>query len=149
MVRQGSNIAYANGFLKVLPAFPDINRDGFDDRFQRQYFVTPFATNAGPAQDPDHDGYNNLAEYIAGSSPIDPASPPLRVEAIHWDSNGATIRWRSAPGKRYQVSSQPYLNKSGGWENTGAPVIGTGDFAEFFDSAKITPNRFYRIQVLP
>src|SRR5262249_43422872 len=132
IVQQGTNIACANGFLEVQSAFPDINRDGFDDRFQRQYFGTPFAGNAAPNLDPDRDGYTNLAEYIAGSNPID-ATSVLRIEAIHWDAIGATIRWRSAPGKRYQVSSRPYANSSRGWQNVGAPVVATGELTEFLD----------------
>ncbi len=148
IVQQGTNIACANGFIEVQAAFPDINRDAFDDRFQRQYFGTPFAANAAAALDPDQDGYNNTAEYIAGSNPIDPASV-LRVDGVRWDLSGATLRWRSAPGKRYQVSSRPYANSSRGWENVGTPIVATGDFTEFFDSTSPTPSRLYRIQALP
>jgi hypothetical protein len=148
IVQQGAGYAWANGFLEVQAAFPDINRDGFDDRFERQYFGSPFAANAAASLDPDHDQYNNLAEYIAGTDPVDPASV-LRVESIHWDPSGATVRWRSGSGKRYQVFSRPYANSSRGWEKTGAPVVATGDFTEFFDGTNTTPNRLYRIQALP
>ena len=148
IVQQGTNIAYANGFLKVQPLFPDINNDGFDDRFQRRYFVTPFAADAAPSLDPDHDGYNNYAEYIAGSNPLDPNSV-LRIESIRWDLNGATIRWRSAADKRYQVSSRISANSAHGWQNVGGPVTSTGDTMEFFDPSPGTLSRLYRVQAVP
>jgi hypothetical protein len=148
IVQQGANLACANGFIEIQPAFPDINRDGFDDRFQRKYFGSPFASNAAAALDPDQDGQINSDEWLAGSNPTDPASV-LRIESIRWDGAGATLRWPSASGRRYQVSSRPRVDSSRGWENVGAPVMATGDFAEFFDSSNLTPARFYRIQAVP
>ena len=38
VVTQGANVAYANGYLDILPAVTDDNFDGLDDIFQRTYF---------------------------------------------------------------------------------------------------------------
>lgn len=56
-----------------LDNFGSYAADGIDDAWQVQYFGlnNPLA---GPLQDPDHDGQNNLFEYITGVVPTDPTS---------------------------------------------------------------------------
>jgi hypothetical protein len=148
VVRQGTNVAYANGFIELQAPFPDINHDGLDDRFQRQYFGTPFATNAAPNLDVDHDGFSNYIEYISGSDPTDPNSV-LRVKSARWDALGATIGWSSQPGRRYQVSSRLDGSNAHAWQNVGEPVTSNGEFTEYLDAGAADQSRLYRIQALP
>lgn len=148
VVQQGTNFAYANGFIEIQPAFPDDNFDGFDDRFQRQFFPRWTGLDAVASADPDKDGYNNNAEYISGTNPVDPNSV-LRVESVRLDATGATVRWLSAPGKRYQVYARPQVGPGGAWQAVGEPVVSNGSTAQFVDMGVTDLLRFYRIQALP
>ena len=147
VVQRGTNMAYANGFIEVGPAVPDFNFDGLDDRFQRRYFPLFTATIAAPAADPDGDGFNNLAEYIAGTVPTNAASL-LRVESVRQDATGCTLTWQSGAGSRYQVLSKP-LVASGSFTNVGAPVTATTNLTSFLDASGTNGVKFYRVQALP
>jgi hypothetical protein len=63
--------------LTVLDTEPDnygsYAGDGLSDAWQLQYFG-PNNTNAAPGADPDHDGQNNLLEYVVGTVPTNAAS---------------------------------------------------------------------------
>lgn len=149
IVRRGEDMAYANGFLEIQPPFPDINHDGFDDRFQRRYFGTPFNPAAAPTLDNDQDGFNNLAEYLAGSSPID-ATSVLRLDGVRWEGSGAVVSWRGASGRRYQLYSRPDAQSSGAWLKVGTPVTATSDLVEFPDlDSAAQPTRLYRLEAVP
>lgn len=147
VVTQGANIAYANGFLEVLATNIDNNFDGFDDAFQRTYFPLFTATNAAPGADPDNDGMNNYAEYIAGTAPTNVASL-LKILSVNRTSNTATVQWLSVNGKRYQLAFRTNLF-SGGWTNLGSIVTATGTNTSFNDTTATNSFRSYRLQVLP
>jgi hypothetical protein len=148
IVQQGGNIAYANGFLVVQSPVMDYNFDGLDDLFQRKYFFPFTSTNAAPGADPDGDGFNNLAEYIAGTNPTD-SSSFLKMLSATSAVNGTTVVWQSVPGKRYQVSTRTDL-ASGSWQNIGSVVTaGAGATAQLLDGSAIGGTHFYRVQVLP
>jgi hypothetical protein len=147
IVEQGGNIAYANGFFEIKPAVPDYNFDGLDDRFQRQYFAPWTTALAMPDADPDGDGMNNTAEYIAGTSPTNALSL-LKLQQIDRTNSTATIRWDSVAGKKYQVSYRTNI-ATGSWSNLGSTVTASGITSSQTDPAATNENRFYRVQVLP
>jgi hypothetical protein len=66
----------ANQFLFVSN---DSDNDGLDDAWEIANFGNITAQSG--TDDPDHDGYDNLAEQAAGSDPNNPASTPLDVDA--------------------------------------------------------------------
>ncbi len=146
VVQSGTNIAYANGFLKILPAVPDVNFDGLDDTFQRKYFPVFTATNAAPGADPDGDGFTNQAEYIAGTVPTNAASL-LRIESVTQNAGGCTITWQSGAGHRYQVFSKPLV--AGTFTAVGSPVTANGSITTFTDTSATSGIKFYRVQALP
>ena len=146
VVTQGTNIAYANGFLKIRTAFPDYNFDGLDDRFQRQYFSVFTSAAAAPGAYPDGDGFNNAQEFLAGSDPTDPKSV-LKLESVTLNSSGSTIAWLSGTGKRYQVMSRDDIAKSP-WR-TNAIVTGTGALTQYTDASATNNFRLYRVQAIP
>jgi hypothetical protein len=148
VLQQGSNVAFVNGFLEIMPKVIDYNFDGLDDLYQRRHWPRWTCEHAAPDADPDGDGFTNMAEYIAGSDPTDPGSF-LRVSSIRFDASGATVTWPSAPGKRYQVLSRPHLSTPRGWQPIGLPVTATANTAEFFDPTATSSLRFYRIQAVP
>lgn len=147
IVTQGTNVAYANGFLDLQPAVTDDNFDGLDDAFQRAYFPVFTAPAAAPGTDFDGDTFNNYAEYIAGSNPTNAASY-LKIQSVTTAGNGTTVRWPSAAGKRYQVSFRTNLFNAP-WQNTGAPVVAGGDTAQYLHPGVTNGTRFYRVQALP
>jgi predicted Zn-dependent protease len=147
IVQQGTNVAYANGYLKIRPAVLDYNFDGLDDAFQRTYFPLVTAANAAPAADPDGDGMNNLAEYIAGTNPTNAASVFKLLSPTN-SSSGAAVRWLSVAGKHYQVFSRTNL-VLGSWQSNGTAVTATSTNTQYLDASGTNGVRFYRVQVLP
>jgi len=147
IVQQGTNFAYANGFLKIRPAVLDYNFDGLDDAYQRTYFPVFTASNAAPTADPDGDGMNNLAEYIAGTNPTNAASIFKLLSPTNSHS-GAAVRWLSVAGKNYQVFSRTNL-LAGSWLSNGLAVTAAGTNMQYLDVTATNGVRFYRVQVLP
>ena len=146
VLQRASDLAYANGFLEILPLVPDFNFDGLDDRFQRQYFPLFTAPEAGPGVDADGDSFNNQAEAIAGTDPTDGQSL-LRIDSVVLTANGSTLTWQSVAGKRYQVFSR--LNLDNPPQAVGSPVRADGPSTSFRDESATNAFRFYRVQVLP
>ena len=148
IVQRGSDIAYANGFLVVLPLVPDVNFDGLDDRFQRQYFPLFTAPEAGPNADPDQDGFNNLAEYIAGTDPTDRASV-LRLNPIHSAGPGSvTLQWASAAGKKYQIFIHD-ASPTRPWLPLAPLILGAPSTTQWTDTQAGQGPRLYRLQAIP
>jgi len=147
LVRSGTNLAHAHGYLTIQPAKIDRNFDGVDDAFQRRYFPLFTAPQAGPNADPDGDGFNNLAESIAGTIPTNAASL-LRIESVTQTVAGTTVAWQSVNGKKYQLESRPQFGGAT-WQAVGTPVSASGSMAQFFDAGATNGMKFYRVQVLP
>ena len=147
VVRQGNTVVYANGFLEVSPAVPDANFDGLDDRFQRRYFAVFTAPEAAPTADPDHDGFNNWAEYVAGTDPTDSTSFP-RFSATVLSPSGLLLSWPGQPGRHYQLLARPDINNST-WQAQGPVITATNDVVQFLDAPAASGTRFYRYQALP
>lgn len=149
-VQRGGDLAFANGYLDLQPAFPDYNFDGLDDRFQRQYFPLFTAPEAGPAADPDADGFANQYEYYAGSNPANgQALPSSRILETRLSAQGATLTWQSVPGGRYQVFSRSGFSRDEVWQKLGGPVTASGFTCAFTDATAQGEIRYYEIQLLP
>ena len=147
IVSKGSDLAYANGYLEIVPNNPDYNFDGLDDVFQRQYFPLFTAPEAGPNADPDADGSNNASEYAAGTVPTNAVSV-LKIDSVTQTMSGTTVTWRSVAGKRYQLYSRLNLSAAS-WQTIGAPITATSGTTQFLDASATGGIRFYRVQVLP
>lgn len=148
VVQQGTNSAYAVGYLKIRPAVLDYNFDGVDDRFQRKYFSVFTATNAGPAADPDGDGANNFSESIAGTIPTNAASLFKFYAVTNSSIAGTTVRWLSVSNKTYQVFSSTNL-ALGAWQSNSAAITASGTNTSYLDPKGTNGARFYRVQVFP
>lgn len=148
IVQRGADIAYANGFLVVLPRVPDVNFDGLDDRFQRQYFPRFTAADAGPTADPDQDGFSNLAEYVAGTDPTDRSSV-LRLDPVRSAGPGSvTLQWAGGAGKKYQIYTQD-ASATGPWRPLAPLILGTGPTTQWTDTQAGQGPRLYRLQAIP
>jgi hypothetical protein len=153
-LRQGDNVAYANGFIDVLPKDPDYNADGLNDQFQRNYFTRWTGPEASPDFDADGDGYTNTQEFEAGSDPTNasstPASvvPPFALLSVEVTLEGASVSFQSSPGVKYQLYSRRDV-VGDPWVVRGEPVTAQNDVTVMIDSEAGDDYRFYRIETVP
>jgi autotransporter-associated beta strand protein len=126
----------------------------------QQWQVNYFGSTNNPAadsnEDPDGDGQNNLAEYLAGTSPTNSASA-LRIISTVQQSNDILISWTTAGGRTNAVQAGPG-DTSGGYSNdfvdiSGLMIMaGSGDVTtNYVDGGGATnkPSRYYRIRLVP
>jgi len=150
VVQRGSDVAHANGFFEVAPAWPDDNFDGLDDRFQRRFFPLWVAPEAGPTADPDGDGFKNQYEHLAGSSPVSDSSwPRVELDDVTLTAAGTTLGWTGVPGARYQVWRRDSFAPQVPWQKVGSAITATTNRVEFLDAAAKERVRFYVIELLP
>jgi len=137
---QASRLVRVNLFGVV-----DSDGDGLPDSWETQNHLNPADATGdnGPEGDPDHDGFSNLAEYLAGTDPNDPASL-LRI--LNLSNGGQVISWQSVPGKNYQVYSTPSLTQA--LEPLSGDITAYNQNASFTNNLAVGP-RFYRIRLVP
>jgi hypothetical protein len=148
VVRRGSDVAYANGYLEISPTTIDYNFDGLDDRFQRQYFALFTALEAAPTADPDGDRFSNAFEALTGSNPTSAASFNFFIEQIEFVRGAPRVSWKSDLGKQYQLYGKADL-AGAAWQLIGGPVTATSNFTVQSDAPATTGNRFYKLKLLP
>ncbi|HMP76243.1 MAG TPA: S8 family serine peptidase [Kiritimatiellia bacterium] len=86
---------------------PDADGDGIPDAYEIELFGS--TTNIGIGTDWDNDGFLDVDEYRAGTSPTNPASL-LQLESTATAPAGeVVIRWQSATGRVYGVSRSTNL----------------------------------------
>ena len=84
-----------------LARMVDADGNGLPDWWEQTYFGHLTGTN--PLADADHDGQSNLAEWLAGTDPTNPASV-LRLTLVHTNGGGGfTVQWPSASGRYYRL----------------------------------------------
>jgi hypothetical protein len=107
-------------------------------------------TNINANADPDHDGFSNLQEYLAGTDPNN-ASSVLRITAESFASGGTTanLTWNSVPSRFYYLQKTPSLTTPA-WQDSGlglvSPSAGSTTTAGFTDTNAAA--RFYRVQAV-
>jgi hypothetical protein len=72
----------------TLPLMPDSDGDGMPDAWELANGTDPLSNDANA--DPDHDGFTNLQEYWAGTSPTNAASA-LRIESAFTLPTGSQV----------------------------------------------------------
>jgi hypothetical protein len=147
-LQRGNDVAWASGFLEILPDVTDSNLDGMDDVFQRRYWSRFTTAAAAPDADPDEDGFNNAWEFATGSIPTNRLSAHFEIESVEVTARGARVRSQAAAGKRFQLFSRETLPGSE-WMAVGGPVAAMAGTAEFLDPTGTNHVRFYRVQLLP
>jgi hypothetical protein len=97
--------------LAIFSASDDLNQDGIPDWWEMQIVNASAATNGPihtiwdvrPTDDFDGDGASNYAEYLAGTSPVDPASVFMMSAQAPAGGGTMNIQWTSAAGKIYTL----------------------------------------------
>ena len=124
--------------------------------WQIQYFGSTTNPLAAANADPDGDGQNNLAEFLAGTNPTNSASG-LQITAVTVQGSDVLVSWTTAGGYTNVVQAATGLPDGSYVTNflDLSPLIiisGNGDAAtNYLDSGGATnvPARYYRIRVQP
>src|SRR5262249_35722598 len=126
----------------------DTDGDGLPDVWEQQQVPPLDAHDAtgdnGPDGDPDHDGFTNLQEYIAGTNPRDPNSL-LKITTIA--NSGRVITWSSVPGKNYQVYAT--TNVAFEVEPLSGTITAFSATTSYTNTAPGAAQQFYRVRVMP
>jgi subtilisin-like proprotein convertase family protein len=96
------------------PVFPcDSDADGLPDRWELDYTTNLFVLTL--AGDADGDGVPDLAEFSAGTDPLDASMPP-RIAAVGYDAGGqaALVSFMAASNRTYTVQYRDLL-EAGAW----------------------------------
>jgi hypothetical protein len=106
-----------------------------------------------PNDDMDGDGASNLAEYQAGTDPLDPSSV-LRI--THYDyefgpiSTTVTLTWNSVPARRYYIDETSNLVDPEPWLDCGLELIspdpGSSTMRSYPEASFSL--RFYRVKAV-
>jgi PKD repeat protein len=125
--------------------------------WQIQYFGSINNPNAAPDADPDGDGQNNMAEFLAGTDPTNSASS-FHIASVTAQGADLLITWATRLGTTNVVQLTAGL-ADGSFSNdftNASPLIimpmGSGDFTtNQSDPGAATNNlqRYYRIRLVP
>jgi hypothetical protein len=134
----------ANGNLFAVESSADANGDGLPDAWQERQ-LPPTAN--GPEDDADGDGISNLAEFHAGTDPMNSASV-TRILSVQIRGTDIAVRFTSVAGKRYRLERTRDL-LSGLWEVVADQVPGTGGPLEVTESGPPgDTSGFYRVVLI-
>ncbi|HUA37842.1 MAG TPA: S8 family serine peptidase [Candidatus Sulfopaludibacter sp.] len=127
-----------------LQRMVDTDGNGLPDWWELQYFGHLTGTN--PNADPDHDGMNNLEEWIAGTNPTNAASV-LRANVVSNSASGVVVSWSSVAGKTYWLARS--TNLATGFSTISTNIAATAPTNISTDTAVLPGNtpRFYRVGV--
>jgi hypothetical protein len=137
----------ATGGRLNLAATVDTDGNGLPDWWELQYFG--HLTGTDPAADPDHDGEDNLAEFLAGTDPTDPNSVFHLAVPVPLTGNRWQIEWPSVDGRYYRILRSTNLLSSihtiVQTNLTATPPLNT------FTDAPPSPSEagFYRLELEP
>jgi T5SS/PEP-CTERM-associated repeat protein len=148
-----ARVDYSGGTLRLLefqsagPALAEI-----DAAWAIQYFGHSPLTDEEKESDTDGDGVSNVAEYLAGTNPVDPANV-LKIMATAWrSSHRLALQFQCIEGKTYGIQFSSDLHS---WQEITAPVwssLETG-LCEWVDDGSQTGGgvagtpRYYRVVV--
>jgi Cytochrome c554 and c-prime len=153
------NTAYAVGLLKASIAnlTGDANNDGLPDSWQTNYFGSINNPLAAPNAVNNTNGVPNWMMYALG---LNPAQSGITVPGgVVWMdgaklvNSGATntvhiytaaeVSFNTVSGDTYQI--QGISNLSGGWQNIGNPILGTGQPVSYLTPTRNNAQMFFRV----
>ena len=132
--------------FNVAAALADTDEDEMPDAWEIAHGLNPAFDEA--ALDLDADGTSNLAEFLAGTDPQNPASIFVSTPIALPASGQFTIGWNGVAGKIYQFSTSSDLE-------TWNPVAGSTVLATATGPRTMTldvsgaPRLFVRVEIMP
>ena len=120
---------------------PDSDGDGMPDAWELQYFGTLARDGTG---DFDSDGSTDLQEYLAGTSPTDPASF-LKIDTAAVGGGVCTLGFTAVAGKTYGVLYRDAVEVGPWLTLTNLPAALVSGPVQVTDPSPSNPTRFYRV----
>jgi hypothetical protein len=118
------------------------------DEWSRAAFDTAELLNpsvSGLDADPDGDGADNFAEFVAGTSPTNSYSA-LRMKTLSQDGRTVVVEWPSETARVYRVERTAQLIR--GFETVPVPIPATPPYNTYTDCVeRIEGALYYRIRV--
>jgi hypothetical protein len=125
--------------------FQPLGRDSFLAWLQQYGLPTD---GSATYADSDHDGMNNLQEWIAGTSPTDPASA-LRMVSASPSPTGVEVTWQSVSNRSYFIERSTNLVANPPFAVLATGIPGQKGIAMFMDTNATGPGPFfYRVGVV-
>ncbi len=122
----------------------DADADTMPDYWENLYFGS--ITGAVAAVDTDNDGFDNLAEYIAGSIPTDDASFFMVTEQAMADTTNFVVEWApSLMGRIYTVMWNADLVYGSFSNISGDLPYPAGSYTDTVE--RVGNGQFYRVEV--
>ncbi len=121
--------------------------------WQIQYFGSTNNPNAAPTADPDGDGQDNMAEFLAGTDPTGGAST-FRITSIAPEGADFRITWMTGIGRTDALQSAPG-DAGGSYSNNFNDLFvvtnTVGTTTNYLDRGAATnfPLRYYRVRLVP
>lgn len=117
--------------------------------WQFQYFGCTNCTESTAAADPDGDGQNNEAEFLAGMNPTNAASA-FRVTSVAPEGNGIRVTWMTAGGRTNALQIAESIEAT---YSNAPPIVISGlgvTTTNYLDeNAALLPSRYYRVRLVP
>jgi hypothetical protein len=126
----------------------DSDADGIPDWWELAYFghATGQAADASRAgDDADGDGASNLAEYLAGTNPLD-ANSVFKFTGAVQASNEVQLLWATRTNKSYQLQQTEELGATVVWTNFGPVITGTDGVVTQSVGPAAAASRVFRVQ---
>ena len=157
------NTAYAVGLLKASIAnlTGDANNDGLPDSWQTNYFGSLSNPDAAPNA---INNTNNVPNWMMYALGLDPTQSGITVPGgVVWMDGktlvnsgvtntiaiytAAEIAFNTTQGNTYQI--QGISSLSGGWQNIGNPILGTGNSVSYVTPTRNNAQMFFRVITNP
>ncbi len=122
--------------------------DGIPDWWRLAYFdhaTGQAADRSRAGDDADGDGMSNLAEFLAGTNPLDTNSV-FQIIGLVSAGNEVQLFWPTRTGKTYQLQQCDVLSPTARWTNFGPALAGTDSVLTQSAGAVGGESRFFRVQ---
>ncbi|MFZ4398247.1 MAG: fibronectin type III domain-containing protein, partial [Kiritimatiellia bacterium] len=120
------------------------------EAWRHTQFDATALTNAaisGDAADPDHDGLNNLQEFLAGTDPTNAASVlALFMPTVVPGGAGFVVSWQSASNKFYTLQTTTNLVDPG-FADRVKNIFATPMLNVYTDTLDSAGQKFYRVKM--
>ncbi|MCZ7636824.1 MAG: hypothetical protein M5U12_12745 [Verrucomicrobia bacterium] len=131
----------------VIQPLLDDDLDGLADDWERDHFGSTTVAHGGADSDQDQDGFSDLAEFLAGTSPTDVADHLRISQILHYEADGIRFTWETRNDCVYTLSTTTNLGSKMHWQ----PVYetpGNGRSRHYLRSGLTMPT-FYRLEARP
>jgi len=145
----GNNADGDGDWVLVLEDAPQSTNTLFQ-AWQLQYFGCTNCPKAAATADPDGDGQDNWAEFLAGTDPTNGASA-FRITAVAQEGNDIRVTWTTAGGRTNVVEATSNLTNSYSSISSNIVISGSGDQTNSYldvGGAINGPTRFYRVRLV-